>query len=230
LFSRYSEEPTKENIDNALLKEKHIVKFFVLSVKKLINEGNVNLLLEGQIDKSRMRDMSEENENTDKKDDLTEGQKAKLEGKTLVYTHSSFSYAAQTYVTEATLKGYIASKQSVIIYARGGYSSSLINDASYHSINSNIHLLSCPAEAYKRFIKVEGVKTLREACYIIKEGDITMTSFGKKLFTRTADMVRALGLKGYYQNDDTVLRRIVADSRGINTDIELKRKRVANNV
>ena len=165
----------------------------------LVEHKGLPLLMEADIDKAAMKEAVDNQKIVETSAGLTTGQRAKLDGKLMVYSHNSnLNYSYQEYKDEA----FFQAVKDVVLYRRSDDALNELMKHSYRSYStSSITLIGAGREAYERFIKVPGVKSLEEACYTIRYGELEITSFGKSLFSsNTQTLIRFFNLKGKFAN------------------------------
>lgn len=137
------------------------------------------LLLEADVDKTKMSNLVKEEETKQSTRYMTDAQKAKLAGKVIGRKHSTRSHTYQLYYDENKVV-----QDNVIMYDTNNKAAqNIIGNGSYDSFPENITLVGFSEANFKRFYKIRGVKLLSESLFTIEFGDLKFTELGNFLLS-----------------------------------------------
>lgn len=166
-----------KEVDKAF-KKKEYDQVLLYETLRYANNNPSRLLLEADIDKTKMANMEKEEEEQYRQSRyMTEAERAKLEGKVIGNYHTSAKSTYRKYYNESILEN---ESNPIIYVVNDSFAEGLFRDAPYDGGN-DFNLIGFSADNFKRFYKLDNVTVLGDALYTIEFGILIFTPLGLSL-------------------------------------------------
>lgn len=180
--NKLDESKLNKEIEEAYNK-KYYHLIIPLELLRLIARGDITVLFDDDIDKKELQDLDKEAEDADNDRYLNWRERAKKENKVSTMVLKPSGYFDTQYLNEESIEHYIKGGNKVYLFRKNSVFKDIIYGSYfYRSSLQGFYLIGVSDDAYKRFIKVDGVMNVTDAIFKISFGDLYLTEIGKVLY------------------------------------------------